>query len=85
MSITVKQLIKMLKKEDPNRLVVMASDSEGNSFTPLADISAGNYEETSEWSGEFGLSELTENDISRGYSDLDVIDGQPALCLMPTA
>ena len=31
----LKDLIKFLKKIDPNRVVVMSSDEEGNSFSPL--------------------------------------------------
>lgn len=33
---TVKALIKLLQKEDPNRLVVLSGDSEGNSFSTFS-------------------------------------------------
>lgn len=33
---TVAKLIKLLSKQDPKSLVVLSSDAEGNSFSPLA-------------------------------------------------
>ncbi len=36
---TVSKLIKLLSKADPKALVVLSSDSEGNSFSPLGDVS----------------------------------------------
>lgn len=37
---TVAKLIKLLSKEDPKALVVLSSDSEGNSFSPATDVSS---------------------------------------------
>lgn len=35
---TVKQLIAQLKKADPNAVVVMSSDSEGNAISPMSEL-----------------------------------------------
>lgn len=41
--ITIKQLIEILQKQDENRIVVLSRDSEGNSFSPLAQMEVGKY------------------------------------------
>jgi hypothetical protein len=82
---TVKQLIERLQKEDPDRLVVMAADGEGNSHSPLSGFWTGAYRADSKWSGEVGLDKLTEKDKKQGYTDEDVMtDGVPALILSPS-
>lgn len=47
----VSELIELLKTYDAARIVVMASDEEGNSFSPLADVGQGMYLEETKWSG----------------------------------
>jgi hypothetical protein len=37
--VTIKKLIKILKKVIPNRIIVLSSDSEGNYFSPVLDVS----------------------------------------------
>lgn len=81
---TVAQLIADLQGEDPNRLVVMSSDAEGNSYSPLDGCSTGSYEADSTWSGSVGLEKLTPALRKKGYSDEDVKDGVPCLVLHPT-
>jgi len=80
---TVAELIEELKQHDPNRLVVMARDTEGNGYSPLYDtLYTGAYCKSF---GEFGLEKLTDEDKRRGYTEEDVYeDGVPALCLYPT-
>lgn len=80
----VKELIKLLEKEDENRIVIMSSDGEGNSFSPLCDISTGAYLADSSYSGEVGLEKLTPEAIKDGYTEEDVIKGEKALILYPT-
>jgi hypothetical protein len=82
--ITVKKLIEALRKEDPNRIVVMSSDSEGNNYSPLHSFWTGSYVADSTWSGEVGLEKLTDEDRKAGYSEEDVKKGKPALILSPT-
>jgi hypothetical protein len=54
----VKDLIKILEQEDPERYTVMSSDSEGNSFSPLSrGFGGGFYIPNSTWSGEWIATE----------------------------
>lgn len=82
---TVKDLIEALSKEDPNRLVVMARDAEGNGYSPLSDWWTGAYKAETTSSGEVGLEKLDETAKLAGYGEGDVIvDGKPAIILTPT-
>lgn len=81
---TIGELIDALSKEDPNRLVVMSKDAEGNSHSPLWSFWTGAYVAESTWSGDVGLEELTPEDMARGYTEEDVIDGIPCVVLCPT-
>jgi hypothetical protein len=75
---TVKELIEQLQKEDPDRLVVLSSDSEGNSYSELYSLRTGAYSK-----GEVGLETLTEEDEEAGYGEEDVLNGEPAIILHP--
>jgi hypothetical protein len=81
---TVKELIAVLSKQDPARLVVLSRDAEGNGYSPLRGMSTGAYVADCPWSGEVGLEELTDGDRHAGYSEEDVKeDGVPCLVLSP--
>lgn len=81
----VKELIKLLQKENPERIVVMASDAEGNSYSPLDGISTAAYKAETTWSGEVGLEKLSEEDRAAGYTEEDVLEGgKPCVILHPT-
>jgi hypothetical protein len=47
---TVKELIKLLRKENPNDIVIVSRDSEGNGYSPLDELSQGMYKKISSWS-----------------------------------
>ena len=82
---TVKELIETLSKCDPERVVVMSKDGEGNNFSPLADYSEGAYVPECTWAGQVMLEKLTAADRKAGYSEEDVaVNGQPCVCLWPT-
>jgi hypothetical protein len=82
---TVKELIQTLQEvENQDRLVVCQSDPEGNEFSPLADLWEGAYKAETDWYGEAGMEKLTQQDIEDGYSEEDVLDGVPAIMLVPT-
>ena len=50
---TVRELIEALKAVDPDALVILAKDGEGNGFSPCADCDTDRrYEADSTWSGE---------------------------------
>lgn len=80
----VKQLIKELQKLDGDSIVIMAKDAEGNGYSPLADLWAGAYRATTTWYGDVGFEKLTPALKRQGYSELDIIDGKPAVILTPT-
>lgn len=73
--ITVKELIQELQKEDPDRVVILSSDAEGNRHSPLAGFDKRAYVEENSWSGE-----VYDED------DCDLEDEKPvkAVVLFPT-
>lgn len=82
---TVAQLIARLQKLPLAAQVVVAKDSEGNGFSPIAvehpdaskpDISVGFYVPESTWAGEFYTGEFHQDDKQAG--------GVDAVCLWPT-
>lgn len=85
---TVGELKKELEGVPEDTIVVMSRDGEGNSYSPLYDVNDNyNYLPDSTYSGEIGLRELTEDDISMGYDEEDLMDDEdaiPALVLWPT-
>ena len=76
----VSELIELLKKCNPNEIVIMSSDGEGNYYRIL-----GGIDKTSCWDGEnVGLRELTDEDRKIGYSEEDVLeDGVNCVILFP--
>lgn len=50
---TVGELIEKLSAFNPDRLVILSGDAEGNAYSPLDGISVGYYEADSTWSGEW--------------------------------
>lgn len=68
----VKKLIKKLMKLDPDSIVVMASDAEGNKFSPLSDTTEELYFANNSWSGDIA----SEEDETHG--------ADPAVVLWPT-
>lgn len=81
----VKELIKLLQKANPESIVIMAKDGEGNYFSPLHDIDLENntYEADSTWSGEVRLKTLTDDLKKHGYTEEDVGDGEDCVVLNP--
>ena len=82
-NMTVAELIEKLKDVDPDRIVIMASDAEGNDYSPLYSFWEGAYKAETTWYGEVGIEELTEEDWNKGYREEDVVDGDKAIILCP--
>ena len=80
---TVTTLIKLLSKEDPKRIVILSSDAEGNNHSPLSSLGTASYLAETTWSGYVGLETLTPSLKKAGYTEEDVVDGKPALILVP--
>lgn len=76
----VKELIATLNQCDPDALVVMSKDAEGNAYHKLDGVEvAMRYAD-----GEIGLAELTEADIEAGFSEEDVMThGQACVVFWP--
>lgn len=75
----VKELIEKLKEFNEERVVILSSDSEGNSYCKLFELSEGSYLE-----GEIGLEELTDELKEAGYDEDDVFEeGESAIILYP--
>ena len=77
----VKELRKLLESVADERLVVLASDEEGNGFYPLRDV-----DDNSVYDGEYrsaGIENLTPALEEQGFGPEDVGDGIPALVLWP--
>lgn len=62
MSMTVQQLRDALKNVPGDALVVMGADSEGNNYSPLADVALGRYDAETTWSGVFYEDTYIGND-----------------------
>lgn len=80
---TVAELQKILADCNPNDLVVMSTDEEGNYFHTLYT-----YGEAMYLDNEVGLRELTHELVDKGYTEDDVLsdaDGAvPCIVLWPT-
>lgn len=82
--LTVKDLIAALQREDPESIVVMAKDAEGNSYSPYRQLWAGVYQADTTYSGEVGYPVLTDELRVEGYGEEDILpDGVPAIVLSP--
>lgn len=81
----VKELIKQLKNLDnQDAEVIIASDAEGNSYSPLSDISDSLlYDATNSWSGEIYSTVGAEDGSEEGLDDAIPVSGIPAIVLHP--
>jgi hypothetical protein len=49
---TVKELLEKLKHADPDALVVLQKDAEGNGYSPLEGADEAHYKAETSWAGE---------------------------------
>jgi hypothetical protein len=61
-TMNIKELKKILSNYPDDFEVVMSSDEEGNSFSPLADFGVGFYVPETTWSGEVFMGEDMEEE-----------------------
>lgn len=82
----VKNLIEELNKLNPEAIVIMSGDGEGNQYSPLADIVGENmvYSANSTWEGDIGYKKLTPELIKDGYTEEDIKLGKDCIILYPT-
>lgn len=75
----VRELIKILEDQNPEMVVVIQADDEGNSYNSLDYWRTGLFNEDD---SEVGPLELTEKLINQGFTEEDMIeDGKPAIIL----
>jgi hypothetical protein len=80
----VKELIELLQKQNPDALVVMSGDPEGNDFSELVDVSTEYNYKREDYEGRIGFAKLTEELEEQGYSEEDIMeDGAPAIVFWP--
>ena len=78
---TVAELIELLKAQKPTDIVIIATDSEGNEYKPLASLWSGSYDSDAQIAG---FKELTLEDVRAGYGVEDLLEGEPAVILVPS-
>lgn len=88
MALTVGDIKALLDTVPDDLLVVLASDGEGSSFSPLVEVSLQRYLEHSDWSGELVVQEDEAFFTEEPFDELDFDSGEYAvydvLCLWPT-
>ena len=75
--IKVKELINMLQKEDPEAVIIMSSDGEGNNYSPLSDLGDIDYVPDGTCRGDIYMRELTKEDIEQGFTEEDLGPDDP--------
>lgn len=78
---TVSELIVALSTLEPDRVVVVSRDEEGNGYQAVRQLDTGMFHE-----GEFKMEakDLTPEKIAKGYGEGDVsTEGQKCVCLWP--
>ncbi len=75
----VKKLRKLLKSADPNAIVVLSIDPEGNGYSPARNHASMVYKDR-----EVGETILTDELRKQGYTDADIMtNGRPCFVLWP--
>lgn len=85
---TVKEFIALLAECDPDDIIVMASDAEGNAYNYFdGSINTHDYNYINhKYDGEIKLRKLTPELVERGYSEEDTDinqNGTPCVVLWP--
>lgn len=68
----VKELIELLQREDPERLVIVSRDAEGNGFSTLSCVERSRFDTKGRQSG---IDVLTPELAKRGYGPEDLLEG----------
>lgn len=82
--ITVSELIEELSELDPDTVVVLSKDGEGNSFSPYSDYNDGQYFPDTTWAGEFHSQQALDSPEEYFEDEEIPEDGLKAICLWPT-
>ncbi|URP22267.1 hypothetical protein SEA_BIG4_234 [Microbacterium phage Big4] len=74
MATKVKKLIKMLKKLDPNLVVGVAADEEGNAFHTFGGYSFAVYDKDASWGEEFASYVYKEDEETGDEEEIEVTE-----------
>lgn len=78
----VKELINLLQEENPESVVIIQKDSEGNGFSPLVGIDGqAIYVADSSWSGEVYDPEWSADDVMMEEEEWEKLK-QPPRCVV---
>lgn len=70
----VKDLIQQLQSENPEAIVIIQKDSEGNSYSPLEGSESGVYIPESTWAGEvYSYGELEDEGMELDEEKMDAV------------
>ena len=64
----VKKLIELLQQQNPNAIVVLQEDREGNGHSPLGSVEPDGYVAMTKWNGDRKLLALTPELEEKGYT-----------------
>lgn len=78
----VKDLMVQLAKLDPDAVVIMQRDPEGNGYAPCSGAEGNGAWDDNE--DEYGYASLTDKLRKDGFSDDDIVLGHPAVVIWPT-
>jgi hypothetical protein len=78
----VSELKEILNSLPDDTQIVMSSDSEGNSYSPLSGYCVGQYVPENTWSGTFYDETDFKSECEEGYCEPD--SAIVALCIWPT-
>jgi hypothetical protein len=81
--VTLRDLMNEIPEEQWDLPIILASDGEGNSYSPLSGFSIENYQAENTWSGIVGPAELTEELERAGFTEDDLVDGELSIVLGP--
>jgi len=77
---TVSQLMDILENCNPEALVVMAGDPEGNYYSEPVNVDKDLYINES---GDVGFNTMTPELRKQGFTDMDLIVGKECVVLTP--
>jgi hypothetical protein len=77
---TVSQLMDVLENCNPDAVVIMVGDEEGNYYCRVSDVDENLYINED---GEVGFNCITQELRDNGYSDEDLVVGEECVALTP--
>jgi hypothetical protein len=80
MKMTVAEVMGLLEGQNPDAIVVMAGDEEGNYYSTISGIEGDLYMNDD---GDVGYNTMNQELRDEGYTDDDLVVGEPCVVLYP--